>query len=341
MQKKRIQYFDVINVISCFSVVALHCNGYVHQLDHTDSLWWLHVLIEVLFYNAVPLFFMLSGATLVGYHKKYDTKTFFKKRIRKTVIPFIFMSACFSLLFIYTKYGEDSWINIGKTVIIGIVTGYVPFTTYWFFIPLFLLYAFMPFISVMMEQLTHKQQGMLMLLLFILQSCVVPIFCLSNRGHMAYEFMQGLPICNFVIYILLGYFISHNPVEKNNRFMIACAILTAFLMFGRYTLVYNLTTHDDIAFNYTAAYAVVPSATIFMLAKKFCHGKLGGGIVTESLSRRSFGVFLIQQFVIIVMFRYIDNKSLAALLMIPIVYLLCVLIVYVVQKIKFTRWIMP
>lgn len=180
MTNKRILYFDVINVISCFSVVALHCNGYVHKLDHTDSLWWLHVLIEVLFYNAVPIFFMLSGATLIGYHKKYDTKTF--KKNKKTVIPFAFMSFCFSLLFIYTKYGEDSWVDIGKTVLIGIATGHLPFTTYWVFIPLFLLYAFMPFISVMMEHLSNKQQGTLILLLFIFQSCVTPILCLSNRG---------------------------------------------------------------------------------------------------------------------------------------------------------------
>ena len=74
MNNKRILYLDIINVVSCFSVVALHCDSYIHQYNHADNIWWLRVLINVLFYNAVPLFFMLSGATLVGYHKKYDKK---------------------------------------------------------------------------------------------------------------------------------------------------------------------------------------------------------------------------------------------------------------------------
>lgn len=277
MNNKRILYFDIVNVISCFSVVALHCNGYVHRLDHGDSLWWLHVLIEVLFYNAVPLFFMLSGATLAGYHKKYDTKTFFKKRIRKTVIPFVVMSIFFSLFYIYTKYGESSWEDISKTLIVGFLTGYVPFTTYWFFIPLFMLYAFMPFFSVMLENLTRIQQLFLILLLFALQSCINPVLCISGRGLSALEFMQGLPICNFAIYIFLGYFVSHNNVEKDNRIMTLFIILSIILMAGRYVLVYNLSSHDDIAFNYAAAYAVMPSVTIFMFIKRCCNESIGGG----------------------------------------------------------------
>lgn len=341
MQNKRILYFDIINIISCFSVIALHCNGYVHKLDHSDTLWWLHVLIEVMFYNAVPLFFMLSGATLIGYHKKYDTKTFFNKRIKKTVVPYIFMSTLFSILYIYTKFGEDSWVNICKDVVIGLITGKVPFTTYWFFIPLFLLYAFMPFISIMMDHLSNKQQRLLILLLFIFQACLAPIICFSDRGLSAYEFMQGLPFCNYVIYILLGYYISHYPVEQDNHVLFILILLSVLLMIGRYFMVYNLTSHDKNAFTYTAAYAVIPSATIFMVIKRMCIKKLGGASISMFLSSRSFGVFLIQQFVITIMFHFVDSKSITALCMIPVVYISCVAIVYFVQNFKLTRWIMP
>lgn len=33
MTSSRIFYYDVLNVVSCLSVIALHCNGYVHQFD--------------------------------------------------------------------------------------------------------------------------------------------------------------------------------------------------------------------------------------------------------------------------------------------------------------------
>lgn len=336
---KRIPYIDIINVVSCFSVVALHCNGYVHQLDHTDSYWWLHVLIEVLFYNAVPLFFMLSGATLIGYHQRYDTKTFFKKRIKKTFVPFLFLSFCFSMLYAYTRIGDDNILNILKVIILGLITGNVPFTTYWFFIPLFLIYLFMPFISIMVTNLNRQQQLSLIILLFVLQSCCGPILHLSNTVNTSIDFMHGLPLCNFVIYVLLGYFLSHNNYEYNNKLLSSLIIVSIILMVGRYILVYNLNTHDEVAFNYVSAYAVVPSATIFLVTKRY-FGKTSGGGITF-LAGKSFGVYLIQSFVISIMFRYIASNNIIALVMIPVIYVICIAAVWIVQQFKVTKWIMP
>ena len=35
---KRIVYFDILNVIACFCVVCMHCNGWIH-LFIKDDLW--------------------------------------------------------------------------------------------------------------------------------------------------------------------------------------------------------------------------------------------------------------------------------------------------------------
>ena len=50
------------------------------------------MLVEVGFYWAVPIFLMLSGATLMNYREKYSTKTFFSKRLSRVVFPWIFWS---------------------------------------------------------------------------------------------------------------------------------------------------------------------------------------------------------------------------------------------------------
>ena len=111
-------------------------------------------------------------------------------------------------------------------------------------------------------------------------------------------------------------------------------------MSGRYVLIYNLSSHNDIAFNYVSAYAVFPSATIFLLAKRFFNKPFRGGGNITFLSKRSFGVYLIQYFVISIMFRYIANNSILALAMIPAIYLICIAIVWVTQHFKVTKWIM-
>ena len=85
---KRIIYFDILNVIACFCVVCMHCNGWIH-LFIKDDLWGARVLIEVVCYFAVPVF-LLSGATLLNYRQRYSTTEFYKKRFIRTVIPYLF-----------------------------------------------------------------------------------------------------------------------------------------------------------------------------------------------------------------------------------------------------------
>ena len=93
----RVIYFDILNILAIFAVLILHHNGIVHGSPMTRA-WNTSLIAECLFYFAVPLFCMLSGANLMNYRQKYNTKTFFKKRVLKVIIPFLFWS---SFMFVY------------------------------------------------------------------------------------------------------------------------------------------------------------------------------------------------------------------------------------------------
>ena len=142
---KAINYISVLSVIAAISVVILHTNGAFWQFS-TERYWFTANIIECIFYFAVPVFFMISGATLIDYRERYDTKTFFKKRISKTLIPFI----CWSIIaLVYQIYGHKS-IDINtldiKTIYNGIVnTSYCG--VYWFFPSLFCVYLCIPIFS--------------------------------------------------------------------------------------------------------------------------------------------------------------------------------------------------
>ena len=81
---KRLIYLDILNILSIFAVVAMHMNGSVHSLPLNKS-WAFSLLVDTLCYFAVPIFVMISGATLMNYRQKYDTKTFFKKKINEGI----------------------------------------------------------------------------------------------------------------------------------------------------------------------------------------------------------------------------------------------------------------
>lgn len=79
-EEKRILYYDLLNISACISVIILHHNGLAHVFTG-DIIWKECLVAEVAFYWAVPIFLMLSGATLLNYREKYSTKIFFRKRI--------------------------------------------------------------------------------------------------------------------------------------------------------------------------------------------------------------------------------------------------------------------
>ena len=85
------EYIMLVNVLSMLAVVYMHVNNCFWTFS-TERYWKSADVIESVMYFAVPCFFMISGANLMDYRKRYDTKTFLIKRTKKTIIPYIFWS---------------------------------------------------------------------------------------------------------------------------------------------------------------------------------------------------------------------------------------------------------
>lgn len=94
-----LNYIDYLTAISCLGVVFLHANG-VFWSRPVGMVWISANVIESLFYFSAPVFFMLSGATLLGYRERYDTKTMLKRRFSRAVIPFL----CWSIIWFVCKH---------------------------------------------------------------------------------------------------------------------------------------------------------------------------------------------------------------------------------------------
>lgn len=84
MKGERVVYFDLLNIVACLAVVFLHCNNMVFTYAPGKN-WAFGLGIEVVFYWAVPIFIMISGANLMKYRDRYDTKTFFQKAPRQNI----------------------------------------------------------------------------------------------------------------------------------------------------------------------------------------------------------------------------------------------------------------
>lgn len=153
VSNKRIEYISLASVLSAIAVVFLHVNESVKYFG-LNADWFSANIIHSIFFPAVPIFFMISGAMLLNFHEKYDLKTYFSKRFFKTVIPYIFWSL-FGCLFqiYYLKTINVSEVNF-TYIFFGLVNGNIV-GVYWFFILLFMFYCIIPVISFLANNKTY------------------------------------------------------------------------------------------------------------------------------------------------------------------------------------------
>ena len=331
---RRIVYFDILNVIACFCVVCMHCNGWIH-LFIKDDLWAARVLIEVVCYFAVPVFFMLSGATLLNYRQRYSTTEFYKKRFIRTVIPYLFWGIIFYIIYLLRGNTPFGW----KETIIRFSTGEIPYTFYWFFIPLFLLYIFMPFFSLMVEKLNRSQLLFLCLLLFVFQS-VIPTISSVATLNLSFQ----IPIAGYAIFMFLGYLLASNDYESNNKFFWSFSVVCFLLLVCRYYLVYQLNEKSEPLFSYFGLYSILPSIWVFLLIKRIAKPLQLDRFsnIWRFLASKSYGVYLLHAFFIVVLEQFIPMNSLLFIIIgVLIIYLSAILATYLLQQNRYIAYLLP
>lgn len=348
--KKYILYFDLLNIFACFAVVALHVNGAVHTFAKTRN-WVSYMFIEALFYFAVPVFFMLTGATLMNYRKRYDTGAFFKKRIFKTFVPFIIWSIigiCWSVF--YTKGMKISDINT-PTKFISAVINCKGMGIYWFFPALFSVYLTIPLFSLVDEDKRIGKKGIFtyLILVYIVLNVLLPFVC-RLTGIQWNSALNAVSCGGYVVWFLIGYLLANTDINKKFRILIYILGFMGFFMYFYLTVQNSFKTgrFDKTYAGYMNIPAIFMGTAVFVLFK---YGKWNliekhekAVRFVRNLSSASFGVYLIHYYLKDFSIRHFGIAPRSTLYRIVgtfIIYGLSVIIVRVIQKIPVIRKMVP
>lgn len=348
--KKYILYFDLLNIFACFAVVALHVNGAVHTFAKTRN-WVSCMFIEALFYFAVPVFFMLTGATLMNYRKRYGTGTFFKKRLLKTLVPFIIWSIigiCWSVF--YTKGMKISDINTPAKFISAVINC-KGMGIYWFFPALFSVYLTIPLFSLVDEDKRIGKKGIFtyLILVYIVLNVLLPFVC-RLTGIQWNSALNAVSCGGYVVWFLIGYLLANTDINKKFRILIYILGLIGFFMYFYLTVQNSFKTgrFDKTYAGYMNIPAIFMGTAVFVLFK---YGKWNSIEKHEkavrfvrNLSSASFGVYLIHYYLKDFSIRHfgIDPRStLYRIVGTFIIYGLSVIIVRGIQKIPVIRKMVP
>lgn len=344
VNKNRIVYIDILNILAMICVVALHCNGIVHAYSNARS-WATSLLVEVICFWAVPVFLMITGATLMNYRNKYDTKTFFKKRFMKVVIPFIFWAA----LMLIWRYFNGLLIinNFSIKEIINIIFTNGEESTYYFIFIILGVYLTLPVLSPLTDEKYRKTLWYAVVVLFVTQS-VLPVIC--EMIGVSYNNNLTILFGGYIIFVLLGYLLSTQEIKRKYRIIIY--ILGILSVIFRFVMTYYFSTKNQTVyrtlFGYTQFHSVFLACGVFTFIKNinfdFIKNNEKISNILAKISGCSFGIYLIHKIVMhyqIQLFRINIYSWQWRTLGIISTYLISLGIVYLLKKVPVLNKIVP
>jgi len=341
--KGKVFYISALNVCAALGVVFLHANSIFWANPRPQGATWISAnFIETLFYWPVPIFFMITGATLMEYRERYDTREFLKKRLLRTFVPFLAWSviAC-AFYVLYLKKPMDHNIlhiveNIFKAKYMGI---------YWFFPPLFAIYLSLPLFGFIIDKISAFRYAVPVGVLTI---CVLPLVC--NLLGISYNGALKLPIAGgFLFFVMTGFYLSRVNLSKKERIIIyICGILGWLMHFlGTFAVSENATSVIKTFKGYANLPSFLQSVAVFVFFKYF-FAQISVPSRAQKLifsaSTLTFGIYLIHKFLLIVIVKEfnIDNSTLSWRIFGALgVFILSGIIIFALKKIPILNKIVP
>ena len=343
---RKVNYLDFASILSAIAVVILHTNRIFWTFSATERYWVTANFIDSFFYFAVPVFFMISGATLLNFYNRYGIKEFLKKRAFKTLIPYLFWSffaILFTVYYLKTTKPQDVTFSYVMT---NLLTGRA-ISIYWFFIPLFCIYLAIPLFAAIKEEKRKEVFSYIALVGFIL-NVIIPFINKIFKIDLGYSFTVGV-VSGYLLWVVLGYLLHNYELNRRNRCCIyfAGAIGLLLHIFGTYYSSLEVGTVSSLYKGYNNLPCVLQSVAAFVFIKQISTKLLnhqGVERVVHLLRDYTFSLYLIHYYLIDVFVKelMINEKMIIWRLggVVPI-FIVTILITYVLRRIKIGKWILP
>lgn len=333
-------------VISAFAVIVLHTNGCFWRFSGKEKYWFSANIIECVFYFAVPVFFMITGITLLDYQDRYSTKIYFFKRTTKVFIPYLFWSLIGIIYLIAT--GDMLFKDITAIWIInGLISteGIVSF--YWFFHLLFCVYLCIPLFA-SIEKKKKLFVAKYLLIIGFIANIIIPF--LNNGFDLGLKWPYSISVISeYLIFVWGGYYLYNCPPTRDKKIIIhALAIAGLFMhIVGTYMLSLKFGEVQGQFKGYTNLPGVLYSFGAFILLRDI--SVLVKKVswlynLFNSLGKYVFAVYLLQWFIIrsIEKLAVFDDTSLVYRLILPFaIFVIIIVITWFLRKIPIIRKIIP
>lgn len=346
MEKERLVWIDLLNIVACAGVLLLHCtNGQVHGFSGTPSVdWYIGLATHSFFLWPVNVFFMISGFTLlrssiVNKSEMGGVKRFYNRRWKRLGIPLLAWNILYMIKYFLSAYQDGEKLESIPVLIEKFVlfeyNGFM-----WFFVPLIMIYLSFPFFS---EFILNSSRNLLRLFLIIglFLGCIPPLDTdFTTREGLTNIYLMG---SRFLYFIVAGYYVGHFELSvKIRRMIYACSIICMLIIFGGTML---LTLYMPEHYRYFITYTNIPCTVSAIGVFTFFRYNNWNNLLNKLklnknnlayFSSFSLGIYLIQGawFTVLGFFHICDKHI---LLKFFVMYVLCTGSVWVMKHVPVVR----
>lgn len=290
------EYLNILRVVGAFAVVLLHSNEGLWVFSY-DPYWLEATVVQMALFFAVPCFIMISGALLIDYSNRYTTKAFLKKRLKKTLIPYIAW-CLIGIVYLSFRGALDANSLSIKTVISMIINNEV-LPIYWFFPTLLSVYLLTPVLTYIPE---NKRRSCFQYIIFsmLILNIVVPFFC-DVLGLSPSQIQS--PISTICLYYITGYYVDKYLNPKMFKVLYFAGFLGFLvLLVGTITASYKGGSLDQTYMGYTNLPCYLYSVGIFCMFKQLSScthvGQKTFGQIAALFVDETLGIYVVHWYVL-------------------------------------------
>lgn len=341
---KRIFYFDALRALAIFAVVMLHViSSFIiiltpglRGINSIPSIHWFFYETLTLFNFGVPLFFMLTGALVLG--KNLPIDVFLKRRFTRIIYPFIFWGLITFLITLFLIKFSSLIVNIDISTpyaLLSFLYNYLIAQSdlslhFWFFWTIFAIYLILPIVNKWILNSSFKEIEYILIVWFV--------FCLLN-----YTLSIKLPgmfsnLFASMGFVVLGYYLRFTNRKIFNNIYVA--LLLIFISIISELILLSFISLNDPAYNFPmySLFLIMIATGFFILFKNLkldipCFIKK----IITSMSKHSYGIYLVHYTLLILISSFITRFSLKFRFLIGFIIVFGVswLIVALVSKIPY------
>ena len=366
-EKERVVFVDYVRVVAPLLVMLVHASenfygadasgiaGNMSCLANETNRFWVAFWDGGVSRYCVPLFMMISAYLLVPMKEGMTMTSFYKRRLRHILPPFIFFLLAYSLLPLL--WGGMTWeqsvadlkmIPWNFTSMSGIL---------WFMYPLLSLYLIIPVVSPWLERSTAKEE-LIFIGLFAVSTCMPWLHrwvqpelwgeCFWNHFHMLW-YCSG-----YLGYLVLAHYIRvHLRWTVRKRAWVGAVCLLAGSVFTAWSFWWKgvpgqmiETPNLEWAWEFCMPNILLSTFGVFLLFTCIRQTKAPGWIT--QVSKMSYGMYLMHMLFLASIASFIVNGNQASPLIpvwlaIPVIalstYACCVITTRLISFLPGSKWI--